>query len=306
MSWLVIIVSVFVLWVASICKVLNRYCSSSKATFLSNAGGALLRRNVLLLLAHPDDESMAELVVAAPAHVDGVDGGAGRRRRRFMEGGQGKWWQRLAGLGLARIVDLGFFTPTINYLTSRGHNIHMLCMSTGNADGMGNIRKQELLQASAVLKVPVDQVKILDHPDFQDGFGKVWNSNSLARFIEEEMQNHVVDLIITFDDYGVSGHCNHRNLNQGVRKLLRDSSRDIEAWELVSTNILRKYSGPVDVWLSILYAMHYPNGQVHCLLNEHPRKTYVAMAQHRSQWVSEAFFIVLQLYVCEHTQEDQQ
>ncbi|KAK3038710.1 hypothetical protein RJ639_028317, partial [Escallonia herrerae] len=166
--------------------------------------------------------------------------------------------------------------------------------------------------------VPVDQVKILlDHPDFQDGFGKVWNCNSLARVIEEEMQNHVVDLIITFDDYGVSGHCNHRNLNQGVRRPLRDSSRDIEAWELecspffqlfyssVSTNILRKYIGPVDVWLSILYAMHYPNGQVHCLLNGHPRKSYVAMAQHMIQWVSEAFFIVLQLYVCEHTQEDQ-
>ncbi|KAK3032674.1 hypothetical protein RJ639_036738 [Escallonia herrerae] len=93
----------------------------------------------------------------------------------------------------------------------------LLTVTQSNADGMGNIRKQELLQASAVLKVPVDQVKILDHPDFQDGFVKVWNCNLLADFIEEEMQNHVVDLIITFDDYGVSGHCNHRNLNQGVR-----------------------------------------------------------------------------------------
>ncbi|KAK2968203.1 hypothetical protein RJ640_017684 [Escallonia rubra] len=236
MPWLVIIVSVFVLWVASLCKVLNTYCSPFKATFLSNAGGALRRRDVLLLLAHPDDESM-------------------------------------------------FFTPTLNYLTSRGHNIHILCMSTGNADGMGNIRKQELFQASAVLKVPLHQIKILDHPDFQDGFGKVWNYNLLARILEEEMQTIVVDLIITFDDYGVSGHCNHRDLNQGVRKLLHDSSRDIEAWELVSTNTLRKYSGPVDVWLSILYAVHYPKGEMHCLLNEHPRKSYVAMAQHMSQWV---------------------
>ncbi|KAK3032676.1 hypothetical protein RJ639_036740, partial [Escallonia herrerae] len=38
MSWLVIIFSVFVLWVASLCRVFNTYCSSSKATFLSNAG----------------------------------------------------------------------------------------------------------------------------------------------------------------------------------------------------------------------------------------------------------------------------
>ncbi|CAL5394397.1 unnamed protein product [Camellia sinensis] len=110
-----------------------------------------------------------------------------------------------------------FFTPTINYLTSRGHNLHIVCISTGNADGMGNIRKEELYQASAVLKVPLQQVKILDHPGLQDGFGKVWRCDLLARIIEEEILSHAIDLIITFDNYGVSGHCNHRDVNQGIR-----------------------------------------------------------------------------------------
>ncbi|GMP54330.1 hypothetical protein CsSME_00019534 [Camellia sinensis var. sinensis] len=86
-----------------------------------------------------------------------------------------------------------------------------------NADGMGNIRKEELYQASAVLKVPLQQVKILDHPDLQDGFGKVWRCDLLARIIEEEILSHAIDLIITFDNYGVSGHCNHRGVNQGIR-----------------------------------------------------------------------------------------
>lgn len=53
----------------------------------------------------------------------------------------------------------------------------------------------------------------------------------------------------------------------------------------VSTNLLRKYSGPVDIWLSLLYAMSSPSGQIHCLLNQHPYKSYAAMAQHMSQWV---------------------
>lgn len=53
----------------------------------------------------------------------------------------------------------------------------------------------------------------------------------------------------------------------------------------VSTNILRKYIGPVDIWLSILYAKFHPNRQVQILINEHPRKSYAAMAQHQSQWV---------------------
>ncbi|XP_028090254.1 N-acetylglucosaminyl-phosphatidylinositol de-N-acetylase-like [Camellia sinensis] len=134
-------------------------------------GAGLRRKNALLVIAHPDDESM-------------------------------------------------FFTPTINYLTSGGHNLHIVCISTGNADGMGNIRKEELYQVSAVLKVPLQQVKILDRPDLQDGFGKVWRCDLLARIIEEEILSHAIDLIITFDNYGVSGHCNHRDVNQGIRTLL--------------------------------------------------------------------------------------
>lgn len=236
MAWLMIIVSVIVIWIASLCKILLASSSPTKSNFLINAGGALRKRNVLLVIAHPDDESM-------------------------------------------------FFTPTINYLTSRGHNIYILCMSTGNADGIGNIRKEELYQASAILKIPLQQVKILDHPYFQDGFGKVWDCDLLARIVGEEIDAHAIDVIITFDRYGVSGHCNHCDVNRGVRKLMRDASqRKIEAWELVSTNILRKYSGPVDIWLSILYAMSFSDG-LHCLLNEKPRKSYVAMAQHVSQWV---------------------
>jgi N-acetylglucosaminylphosphatidylinositol deacetylase len=60
-----------------------------------------------------------------------------------------------------------FFSPTINYFTSTACNLHILCFSTGNADGMGSIRDQELHRACAVLKVPLQQLKILDHPNLQ-------------------------------------------------------------------------------------------------------------------------------------------
>jgi N-acetylglucosaminylphosphatidylinositol deacetylase len=234
MAWLMIIVSVVVLWVASLIKILQASHSNSKDTFLSNSDS---KRKILLVIAHPDDESM-------------------------------------------------FFTPTINYLISRGHDIYILCISTGNADGIGDVRKQELYQASAILKVPLHQVKILDHPDLQDGFGKVWDSTLLAQIIEAEIDTHSIDLILTFDNYGVSGHCNHCDVNRGVWRLLNTTSqRKIEAWELVSTNILRKYSGPLDIWLSFLYAMRSSTDPIHCLLNQNPTKSYSAMAQHMSQWV---------------------
>ncbi|KAJ4851489.1 hypothetical protein Tsubulata_026239 [Turnera subulata] len=237
MGWLLIVVSLIVLWVASLCKILHTSSSaSSKASFLST-GGAPSKKNVLLVIAHPDDESM-------------------------------------------------FFSPTINYLISRGHNLYILCLSIGNADGMGNTRKEELYQACAVLKVPLQQVKVLDHPNLQDGFGQKWDKNLLAKIIGEEVSGHDIGMIITFDNWGVSGHCNHRDVHHGTRKLIQGiTERSVEAWELLSTNILRKYSGPVDVWLSILLAMKYTNGITHCLLNEQPLKSFHAMAEHSSQWV---------------------
>ncbi|KAG8379571.1 hypothetical protein BUALT_Bualt07G0102800 [Buddleja alternifolia] len=253
MAWISIILSVIVLWVASLCKILHGSFSPSKSTFLSD-GGSSQKRNVLLVIAHPDDESM-------------------------------------------------FFAPVINYLISRGHKLHVLCMSTGDADGMGSIRKEELFLASAILKIPPEQVNVLDHPDLQDGFGKVWSKNLLASIIDKEIQANSIDLIISFDDYGVSGHCNHCDVHRGVRKLLHDSSeRHFEAWELVTINILRKYSGPVDIWFSILSAIFQTNGQSHCLLNLDPRKSYAAMAQHSSQWIwFRKLFVVFSSYTYVNT-----
>ncbi|EOA14977.1 hypothetical protein CARUB_v10028325mg [Capsella rubella] len=124
MAWLVVSLSLIVIWVASLCKIFFGGTSNSKAAIIgSNTPD---KKNVMFVFAHPDDESM-------------------------------------------------FFSPAINYLTSNAYNLHILCLSTGNADGMGNIRKDELHQACAVLKIPLQQLRVLDHPNLQDGFGKVWS-----------------------------------------------------------------------------------------------------------------------------------
>ncbi|KAL8129473.1 LOW QUALITY PROTEIN: hypothetical protein V2J09_018628 [Rumex salicifolius] len=306
MDWLTIAFSIAVLLISSFCKIFWASFSQSKAICFP---GGEQKKNVLLVIAHPDDESM-------------------------------------------------FFAPSINYLTSRGHNIHILCLSTGmpdhlipidcptigNADGIGKIRTIELYKASAVLKVPMQQVKVVDHQDLQDGFGKVWNLSLIAKFVEEEVISHSIDLIVvsvhnqlyisvlilrhynvlTFDGYGVSGHCNHRDVHAGVRKLLLDYQGKIEAWELTSSNILRKYSGVLDVWLSGIYTMHHRSENICFILNEHPLISVRAMAQHMSQWVwileeidastvdsrfhhnvSQAFCVILELYIYEHRSEDE-
>lgn len=53
----------------------------------------------------------------------------------------------------------------------------------------------------------------------------------------------------------------------------------------VSPNIVRKYIGPVDIWLSILLSRRKGDGKSFCLLNLDLPKSYAAMAQHSSQWV---------------------
>ncbi|CAH8360822.1 unnamed protein product [Eruca vesicaria subsp. sativa] len=216
MAWLVVALSLIVIWIASIFKVFFGATSSSNAAVLDNGN----KKNVLFVIAHPDDESM-------------------------------------------------FFSPTINYLASNAYNLHMLCFSTGNADGMGSIRKDELHRACAVLR---------------DGFGQVWSHDLLAKIIDEEVSNHDIHTIITFDNYGVSGHCNHRDVHHAVLKFLQtNSERNIKAWELASLNIFRKYSGPIDIWLSLLSSKSHPSKAI--ILNEQPWKSYEAMAQHLSQWV---------------------
>ncbi|XP_061341191.1 uncharacterized protein LOC133287574 isoform X1 [Gastrolobium bilobum] len=254
MAWVLIFSSLIFLWIISLCNILLLSRIPFTKHFTHN-GRAFVKRNVLLVIAHPDDESM-------------------------------------------------FFTPTINFLTSRGHSVQILCLSIGDADGKGNIRKQELFQACVALKVPMQRVKIVNHPDLQDGFGKVWNHSLLARIIEEEITNHCIDMIITFDSYGVSGHCNHRDVHYGVcSKLLHDNvQRDVEVWELVSVNILRKYSGPVDIWLSMFWAILHSNETMQCLVNEHSRRSFIAMAQHSSQWVwFRKLFVALSSYTYMNT-----
>ncbi|KAG5575335.1 hypothetical protein H5410_055469 [Solanum commersonii] len=152
MEWLVIIVTVVVLWVASLFKILHESLSASQVEVL-NDGGVFCKRNVLLVIAHPDDESICQF-------------------------------------------------PTY------GSSLQPLIIC---------LQEDVICTYYACQQVPQKQVKVLDHPDLQDGFGKSWNSKLLSKIIKEEIVNCAIDLVITFDNYGVSGHCNHQDVHQGVR-----------------------------------------------------------------------------------------
>ena len=82
--------------------------------------------------------------------------------------------------------------------------------------------------------------------------------------------------IVTFDAGGVSGHANHIACFEGVSALAFDKS--VRVFVLETTNLLRKYTGVLDVFVSIL------SGKLLFIWME-PQLNYSAMQAHFTQFV---------------------
>jgi len=194
--------------------------------------GALRGKRVVLLIAHPDDESM-------------------------------------------------FFSPTLLGLTNPalGNHVKILCLSTGNADGLGETRKKELEAAAVKLGVRNrEDVLTMEDPRFKDGMKEQWDEQEIAKVLAQafapdigmpdtserkknkktasskEGPRATIDALITFDGHGVSSHPNHIALFHGARHFLSNLMRDhsgyscpITMYTLTSINVLRKYAFVLDV-----------------------------------------------------------
>lgn len=82
-----------------------------------------------------------------------------------------------------------FFVPIIRALKKAG-TVHLLCLSTGNADGFGNVRRQELFHSCSLLDIPRSCVHLVDDEGLLDGQRNRWS--------EERVRVHVkraVDLV---------------------------------------------------------------------------------------------------------------
>ena len=57
----------------------------------------------------------------------------------------------------------------------------------------------------------------------------------------------MIDIIVTFDDEGVSLHPNHCAIFDGVSKIMNDHMLELEVLTLTTVHILRKYIAIADV-----------------------------------------------------------
>lgn len=164
-----------------------------------------------------------------------------------------------------------FFAPTVLALTKPelGNHLKILCLSTGDADGLGEVRKKELQKSALHLGVRDESdVFIMDDLSrFPDGMDKNWSEEDVSGLLasafappnnKKNGPSATIDSIITFDKHGISNHPNHRSLYHGSVRFLRDLMKGksgytcpVTLYTLTTTSIFRKYVGVLDAPLSM-------------------------------------------------------
>ncbi|GAM88904.1 hypothetical protein ANO11243_069380 [Dothideomycetidae sp. 11243] len=210
-----------------------------------------------------------------------------------------------------------FFSPSVLALTAPnlGNHLKILCLSTGNADGLGAIRRNELVQSGLLLGLrSAEDVLVLDDPRFPDSMSQDWDETAIAELLgstfvpaaaaaatkrkADRPLEANIDVLVTFDVQGVSSHPNHISLYRGARAFVAGLVKGRPGWDdpvklyvLPSTGVARKYSSILDVPFTILWRLmgknkagEYPDPLVFVNGAGGYRKGQRAMtAAHRSQ-----------------------
>ncbi|POY71692.1 hypothetical protein BMF94_5284 [Rhodotorula taiwanensis] len=131
-----------------------------------------------------------------------------------------------------------FFAPAILNLLQDSRKGAVLCLSSGDHDGLGSQRRRELKASCAVLGIDSDRCDVLDIPELADDPKAWWPAAAIEQQVESRVRTWGVDVIFTFDDYGVSGHANHR----AVASALTRRAALPPVFAVRSTSVLTKFT----------------------------------------------------------------
>ncbi|KAB8228370.1 hypothetical protein ETB97_012794 [Aspergillus alliaceus] len=141
-----------------------------------------------------------------------------------------------------------FFSPSILYRSKDATvNRALLAISSGNYEGIGDLRHSELQRSCAELGIKAERCVNLDHYELQDNPQRWWREDLIEELVAQHVKKWNIDLIITFDDGGISGHINHRAVSAGVSKYISKNAQGPPAYALQTKFLLRKYAGLVDL-----------------------------------------------------------
>ncbi|XP_053187002.1 N-acetylglucosaminyl-phosphatidylinositol de-N-acetylase [Scomber japonicus] len=174
-----------------------------------------------------------------------------------------------------------FFAPTVIRLLELKARVHVLCLSEGNYYNQGDQRKQELLDSCAVLGIPASRVTVIDHKNLPDDPKAEWSVSLVSSVIAKHIRALSVNMVLTFDGRGVSGHANHTAIYKAVSHLAitGEIPDDCCLLSLVTVGLLRKYISFLELPLSWLL----PSCLCCIVGSEGFRQAKAAMLCHRSQ-----------------------
>ncbi|KAL2048128.1 hypothetical protein N7G274_000039 [Stereocaulon virgatum] len=177
-----------------------------------------------------------------------------------------------------------FFSPTVLALTApeAGNHVKILCLSSGNADGLGETRKKELAASGALLGLrSVSDVLVIEDSKFQDGMKATWSTASISQLLSSAFSpttnappkkntsepTATIDTLITFDRHGISSHPNHISLYHGAKQWLTSLMAGkpgwrcpVELYTLTTTSVIRKYISILDAPLTMFVAANRTAG----------------------------------------------
>ncbi|KFO07910.1 N-acetylglucosaminyl-phosphatidylinositol de-N-acetylase, partial [Balearica regulorum gibbericeps] len=156
---------------------------------------------------------------------------------------------------------------------------------SGNYYNQGEIRKKELEQSCFLLGIPASNVTVVDHRDLPDNPAVEWDTQLLAAFVLKHIEANNINLVVTFDAGGVSGHANHISLYAALRYkywfeiFIVFFCLGCRVLVLESVNLFRKYISILDVPISCLL----PRDALFILTEEETERARSAMRCHHSQ-----------------------
>ncbi|CAI2723217.1 unnamed protein product [Schistosoma spindalis] len=158
-----------------------------------------------------------------------------------------------------------------------GYDVDLLCFTTGNYGGLGHERKREL--DVAMKKLGIRRSTIIDSDKFEDGPNSFWPTEELIDVVCQTCHKFRSRSVVSFDEFGVSGHRNHCVLAKVLKKACRDQLIP-QLFVLQSVSILRKYCFLIDLLISILLKENFICSPFRLLY-----VPYFSMISHKSQLV---------------------
>ncbi|XP_046839977.1 N-acetylglucosaminyl-phosphatidylinositol de-N-acetylase-like [Xenia sp. Carnegie-2017] len=194
-------------------------------------------------------------------------------------------WMEFSGKRVLLVIahpddECMFFGPVIYHACRAASSFSLLCLTKGNYYKKGDERKKELLQSCRILGIK--SVTTLDNQNIVDNPNVMWNANVVSDILLQHIRTHNINLIITFDKYGVSGHRNHRSIYPGLKRLIEQKSIPyiVSVYTLDSVMLLRKYIFALDlIWSYFTRRLIYVSSLSHLL------RCQKAMAAHKTQYV---------------------